>query len=56
MVWSAKETRVFNGKSYVMEPALYGDFALIKAYKVGGLGFRTIDVRLCMPHLAPLAV
>lgn len=33
-----KETREFNGKKYVMEEALYGDFGLIKAWKADTLG------------------
>jgi 3-oxoacid CoA-transferase/3-oxoacid CoA-transferase subunit A len=28
-----KETREFNGRNYVLEPAITGDFALIKAWK-----------------------
>ncbi|CAJ0932302.1 unnamed protein product, partial [Mesorhabditis belari] len=39
----AKETRVFNGTSYVLEEAIWGDFALIKAWradKLGNLQFR----------------
>ncbi|KJH42718.1 3-oxoacid CoA-transferase, B subunit [Dictyocaulus viviparus] len=38
-----KETRVFNGVNYVMEEAIRGDFALIKAWradKLGNLQFR----------------
>lgn len=38
-----KETREFNGKMYLMEEALYADFALIKAWKgdtMGNLVFR----------------
>lgn len=30
---SPKETKVFNGKSYVMEDAITGDFSLVKAWK-----------------------
>jgi 3-oxoacid CoA-transferase/3-oxoacid CoA-transferase subunit A len=38
-----KETREFDGRSYVMERAIRGDFALVKAWKgdpVGNLVFR----------------
>jgi 3-oxoacid CoA-transferase A subunit len=38
-----KETRVIDGKAYVLEPPLYADFALIKAWKgdrVGNLVYR----------------
>jgi 3-oxoacid CoA-transferase/3-oxoacid CoA-transferase subunit A len=28
-----KETREFNGKQYVLEPAITGDFAIVKAWK-----------------------
>lgn len=38
-----KETRVFNGKTYLMEHALQADFALVKAWKgdtMGNLVFR----------------
>ena len=38
-----KETRVFNGKHYLMEHALYADFAIVKAWKgdhFGNLVFR----------------
>ena len=33
-----KETKEFNGKQYVLEPALYADVALIKADKADELG------------------
>ncbi|MDP3386740.1 MAG: CoA transferase subunit A [Eubacteriales bacterium] len=33
-----KETKEFNGKTYVLEHALHADIALIKAYKSDGLG------------------
>lgn len=33
-----KETREFNGKQYVLEPALYADVALIKADRADELG------------------
>ena len=33
-----KETRVFNGKQYVLEEALYADVALVRAYKADTLG------------------
>ncbi|MDP3278098.1 MAG: CoA transferase subunit A [Deltaproteobacteria bacterium] len=28
-----KETRVFDGRTYVLEPAIVGDFAIVKAWK-----------------------
>ncbi|KAF2730221.1 hypothetical protein EJ04DRAFT_567960 [Polyplosphaeria fusca] len=34
----AKETREFNGKSYVMEEAIYGDYAFVKVAKADRLG------------------
>ena len=33
-----KEVRVFNGKRYVMEPALAGDVAFVRAWKVDEVG------------------
>lgn len=42
-VAKGKETRVFNGKAYLMELALHADFALVKAWKgdhYGNLVFR----------------
>jgi 3-oxoacid CoA-transferase subunit A len=42
-VAEGKETRVFNGKSYLMEYALHADFAIVKAWKgdrFGNLVFR----------------
>lgn len=33
-----KETREFNGKQYVLEEAIYGDYALIKVEKADKLG------------------
>lgn len=38
-----KETREFNGKQYLLEEPLYGDFAIVKAYcadKYGNLRYR----------------
>jgi len=35
---SPKETRVFNGVNYVLEEAIIGDFALIKAWRADTLG------------------
>ncbi|KAK0392993.1 hypothetical protein QR680_000009 [Steinernema hermaphroditum] len=35
---AAKETRNFNGIDYVMEEAIWGDYALIKAWKADTLG------------------
>ncbi|KFZ36567.1 succinyl-CoA:3-ketoacid-CoA transferase [Shewanella mangrovi] len=37
-VADGKETREFNGRHYVLEPALYADFALIKAWKADTMG------------------
>lgn len=33
-----KEIREFNGKPYIMEDAIFGDYALVKAYKADSLG------------------
>jgi 3-oxoacid CoA-transferase len=33
-----KDVKVFNGKSYIMEEAIRGDYAFIKAYKADRLG------------------
>lgn len=33
-----KEMREFNGRPYIMEEAITGDFALIKAYKADEMG------------------
>ncbi|ODM23933.1 Succinyl-CoA:3-ketoacid-coenzyme A transferase 1, mitochondrial [Aspergillus cristatus] len=33
-----KETRVFNGKEYVLEEAIFGDYALVKVHKADKLG------------------
>ncbi|KAK8867655.1 succinyl-CoA:3-ketoacid-coenzyme A transferase [Apiospora arundinis] len=35
---NAKETRIFNGKSYIMETALPGDVAILRAWKVDEAG------------------
>ncbi|KAI5806123.1 hypothetical protein EDC01DRAFT_715460 [Geopyxis carbonaria] len=35
---SPREVRVFNGKSYIMEEAIRGDYAFVKAYKADPLG------------------
>ena len=40
---SSREERLFNGRNYIMEEAITGDFALIKAWKAdkaGNLIFR----------------
>ena len=40
---SPREERCFNGRNYIMEEAITGDFALIKAWKAdkaGNLLFR----------------
>ena len=34
----AKETRTFNGKEFILEESIYGDYALIKAHKADKLG------------------
>ncbi|KAJ6005433.1 succinyl-coa alpha-ketoacid-CoA transferase [Penicillium sp. IBT 35674x] len=33
-----KETRVFNGKEFILEESIYGDYALVKAHKADRLG------------------
>lgn len=33
-----KETKVFNGRKYVMEPSISGDVAFIRAWKVDEVG------------------
>lgn len=33
-----RKSEVFNGKPYIMEEAIVGDFALIKAWKADALG------------------
>jgi hypothetical protein len=43
----------FNGKQYIMEKAITGDFALVKAWKadeVGNLIFRYC-INISFPHL-----
>lgn len=43
MMSAAREQRDFNGRHYIMEEAITGDFALIKAWKAdraGNLIFR----------------
>jgi 3-oxoacid CoA-transferase len=40
-----KETREFNGRKYVMEPAIAGDVAFVRAWKVDEIGntvFRSV--------------
>jgi 3-oxoacid CoA-transferase len=40
-----RETRIFNGRTYVMEEALTGDVAIIRAWKVDEAGncmFRSV--------------
>ena len=34
----AKDVKVFNGKSYVLEPSIFADFAFVKAYQADRLG------------------
>ncbi|KAJ3022264.1 UNVERIFIED_CONTAM: Succinyl-CoA:3-ketoacid coenzyme A transferase 1, mitochondrial [Siphonaria sp. JEL0065] len=38
MVSAPREVREFNGREYVMEEAIVGDFALVKAWKADALG------------------
>ena len=38
LLGEGKETRVFNGKTYVLEEAIHADVALIQAYKADKLG------------------
>lgn len=38
VVAEGKETREFNGRPYVLEPALKADFSLIRAYKADTMG------------------
>ena len=52
----AREVREFNGKGYIMEEAIKGDYALIKVWKADEYGncvFRCVPVRslvsLCSP-------
>ena len=33
-----KETREFNGKNYILEEAIFGDYALVKVHKADKLG------------------
>ena len=43
---NAKEVREFNGKRYVMEPALPGDYAFVRAWKAdeaGNVIFRLVN-------------
>ena len=43
-----KESREFNGRRYIMEPAIAGDVAIIRAWKVDEVGncvFRWVRVR-----------
>lgn len=38
LVAEGKETKIFDGKEYVLEDALRADFSLIRAYKADGIG------------------
>jgi 3-oxoacid CoA-transferase A subunit len=38
LVAKGKESRVFNGKEYILEHGITGDFALVKAWKADTLG------------------
>jgi acyl CoA:acetate/3-ketoacid CoA transferase alpha subunit len=40
---TSREHRVFNGRNYIMEEAIVGDFALVKAWKADKGGF----LRIC---------
>ena len=33
-----KESKIFNGKEFILEEAIHGDYALIKAWKADRLG------------------
>ncbi|XP_069956274.1 succinyl-CoA:3-ketoacid coenzyme A transferase 1, mitochondrial [Cherax quadricarinatus] len=49
---SPRETRMFNGRNYIMEEAITGDFALIKAWKAdkaGNLIFRKTTRNFNLP-------
>ena len=41
-----RESRIFNGREYIMEEAITGDFALIKAWKADKEKFCTVDYSL----------
>ena len=41
-----RESRIFNGREYIMEEAITGDFALIKAWKADKEKFCTVDFSL----------
>lgn len=38
LVAEGKETRTFNGKNYILEEAITGDYAIIKAHKADKIG------------------
>ena len=49
-----KEYREFNGRRFVLEPALAGDVAIVKAWKVDEVGncvFRYFCLVTCTPRL-----
>jgi len=44
-----REVREFNGRQYILEPAIFGDFAIVKAWKgdtAGNLIFKHVYVML----------
>ena len=45
-----KETREFNGRKYIMEPAIAGDVALVRAWQVDELG-NAVFRQFASPHL-----
>jgi len=38
ILFSLLQDRIFNGENYIMEESIYGDFALIKAWKADKAG------------------
>ncbi|EXJ80948.1 succinyl-CoA:3-ketoacid-coenzyme A transferase [Capronia epimyces CBS 606.96] len=57
----ARETRIFDGRTYLMETALHGDVAIVRAWKVDEAGnciFRTTTKTygVLMPKAAKLAI
>jgi acyl CoA:acetate/3-ketoacid CoA transferase alpha subunit len=52
-----RETRIFDGKTYVMETALKGDVAILRAWKVDEAGncvFRCVPLALMLPTVTDL--
>ena len=48
-----REHRVFNGRNYIMEEAIVGDFALVKAWKAdkGGFQLEFVSVSPIINHM-----